>query len=181
VTSETLELIDGRRLTQRRGSWRLDPPGQTVAVEIGSGVVTLTDPDSGQVLEHRLAIADGAQSNGKQPSRSSSSGRSTGDAKRWAAYNSFVDVIAPRLTLAEQAVWQFMFRHARDWVCNTSARRLAEAAGINKATASKSLQTLERAGLVWAIWKSTDKSQASRYGMHPKPADCLHDLIQPKP
>lgn len=123
--------------------------------------------------------ADSGKPRPKASSNDTPAGHRKGD--RWAAYNGFVDVVAPRLTLAEQAVWQVMFRHARGWVCETSARRLADAAGINKATASRALQTLERVGLVRAIWKSTDKSKASRYSMHPSPADCLAAIIKANP
>lgn len=126
----------------------------------------------------RKEASPAASGNNRKPATSSTAkaaGHRKGD--RWAAYNGFVDVIAPRLTLAEQAVWHVMFRHARDWSCETSARRLAQAAGINKATASRALQTLEAVGLVRPIWKSTDKSKASRYAMHPRPADCLADIV----
>jgi hypothetical protein len=176
VTSETLQLADGRRLANNRGSWRLDPGGETVDVVIGDGVVTILDPDTGQVLADQVPVAEDKQGHGKA-SRLSTPSRSTNDARRWAAYNQFVDVIAPRLSLAEQAIWQSMFRNARDGVCTTSARRLADSVGVNKATASRAIQTLERFELVRPLWKSTDKSKASRYGMHPRPADCLPKVI----
>lgn len=95
---------------------------------------------------------------------------------RWATYNAFVDVIAPRLTLAERAVWHIMFRHARNGVCETTARLLASAADISPTTAQAALSRLHRAGLVWPIWKSKDKAKASRYGIHSSPAACLARL-----
>lgn len=97
---------------------------------------------------------------------------------RWACLNSFVDVIAPRLTLAERAVWMLMFRHARNGQCETTARLLAGAANISLSTAQLALSRLDRAGLVWPIWKSKDRAKASKYGIHPNPADCLPRVIQ---
>jgi hypothetical protein len=58
--------------------------------------------------------------------------RHSGD--RWAALNTFVDVIAPRLTLVERAVWLVMFRYARNGVCDTSERAIATQARIDKAS-----------------------------------------------
>jgi hypothetical protein len=97
---------------------------------------------------------------------------------RWATYNAFVDVIAPRLTLAERAVWHVMFRHARDGRVETTARLLAAAANVSPSTAQIALNRLQRAGLVWPIWKSKDRAKASKYGMHPSPADCLPNVMQ---
>jgi hypothetical protein len=97
---------------------------------------------------------------------------------RWATYNAFIDHIAPRLTLAERAVWHVMFRHARDGKCETTARQLAVAANISASTAQLALNRLHWAGLVWPIWKSKDRAKASKYGIHPRPAECLPRLLQ---
>lgn len=97
---------------------------------------------------------------------------------RWATHNAFVDVIAPRLTLAERAVWHVMFRHARDGKCETTARLLASAANISPTTAQAALSRLQSAGLVWPIWKSKDKAQASKYGINSRPAECLARLTK---
>jgi len=103
--------------------------------------------------------------------------RATGD--RWAAFNAFVDQIAPRLTLAERAVWVVMFRHARDGVCETSVRMLATACNISSTTAQAALNRLQAAGLVRPIWKSRDRATASKYAMHHRPADCVGRLPSP--
>ncbi len=97
---------------------------------------------------------------------------------RWTTFNTFVDLIAPRLTLAERAVWLLMFRHARNGQCETTARSLAAAANISISTAQLALNRLHGAGLVWPIWKSKDRAKASKYGIHPRPADCLPRLMQ---
>ncbi len=102
------------------------------------------------------------------------SGRS-GD--RWTAFNSFTDVIAPRLTLAERAVWYVMFRHARNGVCQTSERSIATQANIDKATAGRALRGLVELKLVWHIHLSRSKDQASKYGMRPDPSARLAAAI----
>lgn len=101
--------------------------------------------------------------------------RRSGD--RWAAFNSFMDVIAPRLTLAERAVWLVMFRHARDGVVQTSERQLATAARIDKATAGRALRQLVELGLAWPVMKSRSKECTSRYGIHPRPSTRLSAAI----
>jgi len=97
---------------------------------------------------------------------------------RWQTFNGFVDVIAPRLTLAERAVWLVLFRHARGCVVETTARTLATAADIDKETASLALKAFEAVGLVWPIWKSTDRSRSSKYGMHHRPGECLAKVLK---
>lgn len=95
---------------------------------------------------------------------------------RWATFNAFMDVIAPRLTLAERAVWLLMFRHARGGTCETSVRMLAAGAAIGRATAERALRQLSEYGLVRAVWKSRDKSRASKYAVHPQPDRCIGNL-----
>lgn len=137
------------------------------------------DEADANVSRHHAGRATNRTQDGSKPGKARSSGKPVpgrhGD--RWAAYNAFVDVIAPRLTLAERAVWHVMFRHARDWTVSTSARRLSVAAGIDKGTASRALLRLQKAGLIGCTWKSTDKSEASRYSMHPRPGDCVASLV----
>jgi hypothetical protein len=101
--------------------------------------------------------------------------RRSGD--RWATLNTFVDVIAPRLTLAERAVWLVMFRFARAGVCDTSERAIATQAAINKVSAGRALRRLVELRLVWPMFKSSYKGTSSRYGIHPRPADCLPAAI----
>lgn len=95
---------------------------------------------------------------------------------RWATFNTFMDVIAPRLTLAERAVWLLMFRHTRGGICETSVRMLATAGGIGRATADRALRQLCAYGLVRAVWKSRDKSKASKYAINPHPDRCIGSL-----
>lgn len=104
--------------------------------------------------------------------------RAKAGAGRWATHNAFVDVIAPHLTLAERAIWHVMFRHTLNGTCETTARLLASATNVSISTAQLALSRLHRAGLVWPIWKSKDRSKASKYGIHPNPADCLPRVIQ---
>ncbi len=97
---------------------------------------------------------------------------------RWASLNTFVDVIAPRLTLPERAVWLIMFRYTRGGICETSERTIATQANIDKATAGRALRQLVRLGLVWPVFKSTSKGTPSRYGVHPRPDKRLHAAIE---
>ena len=97
----------------------------------------------------------------------------SGQGDRWATLNTFVDVIAPRLTLVERAVWLVMFRYARNGICETSERSIATQARIDKASAGKALRRLVELGLAWPVFKSSTKGASSRYGLHPRPASCL--------
>lgn len=96
---------------------------------------------------------------------------------RWATFNAFMDLIAPRLTLAERAVWLVMFRHARNGVVQASERQLSTAANIDKVTAGRALRRLVELRLVWPVFKSTNKGSASRYGLHPHPDSCLAGVM----
>lgn len=117
----------------------------------------------------------GAASTGERPQPATGKGKPARD--NWRTFNQFEDVIEPHLSLAERAVWQKMFRRSRDGQCQTTARKLAAAMCINKATVSRALATLTRAGLVWVIWHARDKGRDSCYGIHPTPADCLSKLL----
>ena len=100
-----------------------------------------------------------------------------GQGDRWATLNTFVDVIAPRLTLVERAVWLVMFRYARNGICETSERSIATQARIDKASAGKALRRLVELGLAWPVFKSSTKGASSRYGLHPRPASCLSAVV----
>ncbi len=108
-----------------------------------------------------------------QPTASASDKPQPHKGDRWATLNSFVDVIAPRLTLAERAVWLVMFRYSRNGVCDTSERAIATQAAIDKASAGRALRRLVELRLVWPLFKSNRKGTSSRYGIHPQPAACL--------
>lgn len=97
---------------------------------------------------------------------------------RWQTFNQFVDVIAPHLSLAERAVWLVVFRVARNGVCETSERRLAVACRIEKKTAGRALRELVALRLVWPVYLSASKEQASKYGLHPTPADRLAEVLR---
>jgi len=96
---------------------------------------------------------------------------------RWQTLNAFVDVIAPRLTLAERAVWFVLYRHARDGVVDVSSRGLATAAAVDKMTVVRALRVLEAVGLVWPVWKSGRKGSPSKYAMHHRPGECLARVL----
>lgn len=109
----------------------------------------------------------------RRPAAASKPRRRGDHGGRWLTLNQFVDVIAPHLSLAERAVWLVMFRLARGGVCETTERRLAVACRINKKTAGRALRELVQLRLVWPIHLSVSREAASKYGMHPAPADRL--------
>lgn len=121
----------------------------------------------------------GAASTGESPQAAPAKGKPTRD--NWRTFNQFQDVIEPHLSLAERAVWSKMFRRSRDGQCQTTARKLAAAGNVNKATVSRAIATLTSAGLIWVIWHARDKGKDSCYGIHPTPADCLPKLLRRLP
>ena len=131
----------------------------------------------GNILRSRAARLLAAPPNGNgKPAKGHPKAAQKADAGRWRTLNEFVDLIGPHLTLAEKAVWVVLFRHARNGVCETTARMLATAAGVSVSTAQRALERLHRAGLIWPIWKSKDRSKASKYGIHPRPNVCLSNV-----
>jgi DNA-binding transcriptional ArsR family regulator len=120
---------------------------------------------------HAKAAADRAAA------PASTSRRKPPKGDRWQTLNQFVDVIAPRLTLAERAVWLVAFRHARGGIAELTVRTLAKAAGVSRSTAEASLMRLTEAGLVWIVFRSKDRTRGSRFGIHPSPGDCLGKVL----
>lgn len=98
---------------------------------------------------------------------------------RWQTLNQFVEVVGPRLSLAERWVWVTMFKYAQGGVCLTSVRRLAEGGGLSRSTVEAALRRLVEVKLVWPVWLSHDKSKPSRYGVHPNPSACLGKVLTP--
>ncbi|MFM7137889.1 MAG: hypothetical protein ACKO1M_12610 [Planctomycetota bacterium] len=176
MTSESLQLAGGKSLQNRRGSWILQPDGITVDVEIAGQLATVTNADGRAIT--REILRD--QTPGKRPPANTlpagRPGVAAGAPGRWQTFNEFVDVIGPELTLAEREVWHVMFRHARGGVVETTARNMATACRINKATVARAHAHLEAVGLIWPIWKSLDRSRPSKYGINPRPAACLAKL-----
>jgi hypothetical protein len=168
-----LQLPDGRTLQERRGSWILQPDGITVTVERTGELVRVADPDSGRVILEAEPVAPGpaAKPAGGKPAATPAA------PGRWQTFNQFVDVIGPELTLAEREVWHVMFRHTRGGVVETTARQLATAARLDKETVWLAQRRLEAAGLIRTMFKSKDRSRASRYALHPSPAACLPKLL----
>jgi hypothetical protein len=173
MKAEPLQLPDGRTLQERRGSWILQPDGITVTVERAGELVRVADPDSGRVIVEAEPVAPGpaAKPAGGKPAATPAA------PGRWQTFNQFVDVIGPELTLAEREVWHVMFRHARGGVVETTARRLATACRIDKATVVRAQRRLEAAGLIRTRWKSIDKARPSKYALDPSPAACLPKLL----
>jgi hypothetical protein len=145
-------------------------------------VPQVTDLDRRQMERVAKLKATAAEPTAKPSDPSQGGGNAEPQAKprsgdRWATYNGFIDHIAPRLTLAERAVWQVMFRYTRGGICETSERLIAMQANIDKATAGRALRQLVRLRLVWPVSKSTSKGTPSRYGVHPQPHKRLSAAI----
>jgi len=100
---------------------------------------------------------------------------------RWATLNQFVDLIAPRLTLAECAVWLLLYRHARGGIVETSVRLVASQAAVSRPTAERALNRLCRAGLIRPVWKSRSRGSGSKYSLNHQPHECLQRLIDSGP
>lgn len=133
--------------------------------------VVLTAAQVSENLAKRRASREPSQSPKADKPKAVKASR--GSVARWVTFNTFVDVIAPRLSLPERSVWLVMFRHSRSGVCDTSERRLSEQVRIDKATAGRALRLLVGLGLVWPVFKSSSKGEASRYGLQPRPEACL--------
>lgn len=176
MTSEHYDLTGGRKLLKRRQGYILQPDGITVAVQEVGGLVRVTDPDTGKVLIEAAPI-DAPRTPQERRGKPRAHGAAPGQSGRWQTLNEFVDVIGPELTLAEREVWHVMFRHARGGVVETTARRLATACRIDKATVVRAHARLEAIGLIRTIWRSTDRSRASKYALNPSPAACLPKLL----
>lgn len=125
-----------------------------------------------------VAAGEGQIAAGKAATTGTAPQPAARSSDRWATFNTFMDVIGPRLTLAERAVWLVMFRHARGGVVNASERQLSTAANIDKVTAGRALRQLVELRLVWPVFKSTNKGSASRYGLQPHPDACLAAVIR---
>jgi hypothetical protein len=108
-------------------------------------------------------------------------GKPAGDAGRWATLNAFVDIIAPHLTLAEQAVWVRLYRWCREGKVSASTRQIAAGCGITAKTATAAVKGLRDVGLVWVVSLSHHKGTASVYGLHPHPDRCLGKCMEARP
>jgi hypothetical protein len=112
----------------------------------------------------------------------SNTGPQDGDsAGRWTTLNAFHDIVARHLTPAEQLVWGQLFRWCRDGKVSISTRGIADACGINKATATRALAKLKSVGLVWVVNLSRHKGTGSLYGLHPHPDRCLQKCVDARP
>jgi len=183
MTTTTLPLPDGSELRdlRDRGGQLFGIDSQThrtaTYLEDAAGGGRLVDSAGTEIRRVSAAAPAAARPTGGSKRASKRTKADGQDRGRWQTFNQFIDSIAPRLSLAERVVWLLMFRHARDGACDTTVRLLAQGATISRSTAETALAKLERYGLVWTIWKSRDKSKASRFGLHPTPSSCLPKLI----
>jgi hypothetical protein len=169
VTADTIQLVDGRRLTQRRGSWRLDPPGMTVAVELAAGLVRLTDPDNGQVLEDQLPVSDKCRPLTKPARRAKAGARTAGEAGRWAMLNEFIDTTIRTIGEAEGRVWLVLFRDVRGGLARTGMTDIATRTGMTRRAVVKAIASLKRCGLVEVATRGSVNGSTNSYRIHAAP------------
>jgi hypothetical protein len=100
------------------------------------------------------------------------------DVGRWATLNAFHDLCKPLLGSHEREVWEHLFRHARDGIATASTRQIAEHHGFGLWRVTAALKVLIEAGLVWPVALSKHKGSASRYGLNPKPSNCVPKLME---
>ncbi len=174
MIANRIALASGKYVTEERaGCYVLQPDGWAVRMSTVGQRVTLTDPETEKVV-HESEIADGAQR--KKPTNRAQK-TTPPIAGRWSTLNEFVDVISPVITKTESLVWVLLFRHARGAVVETSERQIATALQLKKFSAGRALRGLVSAGLIWPIHKSNTKAASSKYGIHPKPSECLARIM----
>ena len=103
-------------------------------------------------------------------------GKRTASAGRFVTLNDFHDFCKPLLQSHEREVWQHLYRHARDGIATASTRQIAEHHGFGLWRVTVALKVLIEAGLVWPVALSKHKGSASRYGLNPKPFNCVPKL-----
>jgi hypothetical protein len=100
---------------------------------------------------------------------------------RWHTLNQFVDQIGPHLSLATREVWYRLLRYSTNGVTETTMRRMAQSARMNKATVANAIKVLESVGLIRTIQQSDTHGKNSKYRIHPRPVDCLPKVLEQFP
>lgn len=159
MIEQTIHLATGRSLQKRRGSWVLQPDGRTVEITVEGQNVTITDPDSGRVINDRLnqQQADPLQAHSTKPTRSSA------DASRWATLNAFVDTAMADLSRAELAVWLVLYRDVREGAARTGMDDIARRAGCHRGSVVRAVQSLQARGLIRLVRRGRKNGGTSVY------------------
>ena len=88
---------------------------------------------------------------------------------RFEVLNNFVDEWLPQFSPADCKVWMYLYRRTdgKTGECHVTLREIAKATGVANSTASAAIKRLEKAGLLFYIWRSPFMSKATRGNRKP--------------
>tara|TARA_B100001741_G_C16318531_1_gene489336 strand:- start:24 stop:512 length:489 start_codon:yes stop_codon:yes gene_type:complete len=88
---------------------------------------------------------------------------------RFEVLNNFVDEWFTQFSPAECKVWMYLYRRTdgKTGECHVTLREIAKATGVANSTASAAIKRLEKAGLLFYIWRSPFMSKATRGNRKP--------------
>ena len=88
---------------------------------------------------------------------------------RFEVLNNFVDEWFTQFSPADCKVWMYLYRRTdgKTGECHVTLREIAKATGVANSTASAAIKRLEKAGLLFYIWRSPFMSKATRGNRKP--------------
>ena len=88
---------------------------------------------------------------------------------RFEVLNNFVDEWFTEFSPAVCKVWMYLFRRTdgKTGVCHVTSREISKATGLATSTASAAIKSLEKAGLLFYIWRSPFMSKGTRGNAKP--------------
>lgn len=83
---------------------------------------------------------------------------------RFEVLNNFVDEWSIQFSPADCKVWLYLYRRTdgKTGECHVTLREIAKSTGVANSTASAAIKRLEKAGLLFYIWRSPFMSKATR-------------------
>ena len=167
MTQDRIYLPDGRTLHQRRGAWILQPDGVTVAVEHGDGGVTVTEPDTGELVYTGPLASKANGEAGRKPAQASLASKA-----KWHTYNDFVDNVAPSLDPVEALVWFQMFRRmdATTGLAKMALAALSDRLGRSERTIIRAVDRLLRLGVLERVTRGSRQGGGSVYRLAARPS-----------
>ena len=88
---------------------------------------------------------------------------------RFEVLNNFVDEWFTQFSPADCKVWMYLYRRTdgKTGECHVTLREIAKSTGVANSTASAAIKRLEKAGLLFYIWRSPFMSKATRGNRKP--------------
>ena len=86
---------------------------------------------------------------------------------RFAVLNSFVDGSMAGLTKTEIATWFILYRDTRNGTAQTSQADIARRAGVSDRSVRTAIKGLEKAGLLYVVYRGSLNAGPSRYRVNP--------------